>query len=157
LAAGTIVLNLDKNGAALDATFVSRLFSPTYQFRVIVLARGADVAWDALGPRFAKRLKQVWLEPLSGRSQAIHRLLDRRFEELQSALRVSSLTPENADALRNYRWPENFASLRQAAEWLIAVEREDSLRQAAMALDVKPNTFHHWFADMVGLTLPLLA
>ena len=99
----------------------------------------------------------VSLEPLARRRGAIHRLLDAMFQERGSPLRVSAMTFYNQDALRRHRWPHNFASLRQAADRLVAVAQEPSLRRAALALRVPPATFHHWYADIVGLESPLLA
>ena len=124
---------------------------------MIALARSVRVATAALGERCVEQMAHVRLAPLSSRSAAIHRLLDQLFEERGSSLRVSAMTPYNQDALRRHRWAGNFASLREAADRLPAIAREPSLRRAALALHVPPATFHNWFANILGLELPLLA
>ena len=154
--AATVLLNLADNRARLDPAFTSQLFSPRCQTRVIALARSVGVANAALGKHHVKEMEQVWLAPLRDRSAAIHRLLDGMFQERSSSLRVSAMTPQNQDALRRYRWAGNFASLREAADRLAAVAREPSLRRAALALGVPPATFHNWYANIMGLELPLL-
>jgi hypothetical protein len=154
--AATVLLNLDDNRARLAPAFTSRLFSPRYQTRVIALARSVAVANAALGKRCVKEMKQVWLDPPSSRPGAIHRLLDGMFQERGSSLRVAAITRPNQDALRNQCWADNFASLREAADRLIAVAQQGSLRKAAHALSIPPSTFHHWYANIVGLDLPLL-
>jgi len=155
--AATVLLNLGDNRARLDPAFTSRLFSPKYQIRVIALARSVAIANAVLGERHVKEIKQVWLAPLRSRSAAIHWLLDGMFQERESSLRVAAMTPYNQDVLRRHRWAGNFASLREAADRLIAVARQGSLRKAALALGIPPATFHHWYANIVGLELPLLA
>jgi hypothetical protein len=155
--AATVLLNLEDNRARLAPALMSRLFSPRYQTRVIALARSVAVANAALGKRCVKEMKQVSLDPPSGRPGAIHRLLDGMFQERGCSLRVAAITPPNQDALRSHRWAGNFASLREAADRLIAVARQGSLRKAAHALSIPPATFHHWYANIVGLDLPLLA
>ena len=155
--AATVLLNLENNRVRLDPAFTSQLFSPRYQTRVIALARTIGVANAALGERYVKEMTHVRLEPLSRRPGAIHRLLDGMFQERGSPLRVTAMTPQNQDALRSHRWAGNFASLREAADRLVVVAREPSMRKAAHALGVPPATFHHWYSDIVGLELPLLA
>jgi len=154
--AATVLLNLDDR-ARLEPAFTSRLFSPRYQTRVIALARSVAVANAALGEHHVKEMKQVWLEPPSSRPGAIHRLLDVMFQERGSSLRVAAMTPYNQAALHSHRWAGNFASLREAAARLTAVARQGSLRKAALALGIPPATFHNWYANIVGLELPLLA
>ena len=153
--ATTVLLNLDDNRARLDPAFTSRLFSPRYQTRVIALARSARVANAALGERYMKQMTHVRLVPLSSRPGAIHRLLDGMFQERGSALRVAAMTPNNQDTLRRHRWARNFASLREAADRLVAIAREPSLRKAVHALGVPTATFHDWYGNSVGLELPL--
>jgi DNA-binding NtrC family response regulator len=79
------------------------------------------------------------------------------FEDRKVPLRVSEMTAHNQAALRGYRWPDNFASLRQAADWLAAIARADSLRKAALALGVPAATFHNWYSHILGLSLPLMS
>jgi hypothetical protein len=67
------------------------------------------------------------------------------------------MTPYNQATLRSHRWARNFASLREAADRLVTVARQGSLRSAALAVGIPPATFHHWYANTVGLTQPLLA
>jgi hypothetical protein len=155
--AATILLDLEDDHARLEPSFASRLFSPLFQTRVIALARTVDVATAAFGERRVKEMKHVCLEPLSRRSRAIHRLLDRMFWERQSSLVVSAMTPHNQTTLRRHRWAGNFASLREAADRLIAIARQGSLRSAAHALDTAPATLHNWYTNILGLTQPLLS
>jgi DNA-binding NtrC family response regulator len=124
---------------------------------VIALARTIGVATAVLGERYVKQMMHVRLEPLSRRREAIHRLLDGMFQERGSSLRVSAMTSYNQDAVRRHRWARNFASLREAADRLVAIAREPSLRRAALALGIPPSSFHHWFSNILGLTQPLLA
>ena len=155
--AATVLLDLDGHGDPFAPAFTSRLFSPRYQTRVITLARTIRVATTALGESYVKQMTDVWLAPLRSRSAAIHRLLDEMFRERGSSLRVQAMTPQNRARLAGHRWPQNFASLREAADRLPAIAREPSLRRAARALGVPPATLHNWFANIVGLELPLLA
>jgi hypothetical protein len=155
--AATVLCDLADEHDRLDPALASRLFSSRYQTRVIALARSARVATTALGERRVEQMAHVWLAPLSSRRGAIHRLLDGMFQERGSSLRVAAMTPHNQDALRRHHWARNFASLREAADRLIAVAREPSLRRAALALGVPPATFHNWYANIVRLELPLLA
>jgi hypothetical protein len=141
--AATVLLDLDDDRAQLDPALAARLFSPRYQTRVIALACSVRVATAALGERCVEQVAHVRLEPLSRRRGAIHRLLDGMFEERGSSLRVVAMTPQNQDALRQHRWPQNFASLREAADRLVAIAREPSLRRAALALGIPPSSFHH--------------
>jgi hypothetical protein len=155
--AATVVLDLGDQRARLDPALASRLFSPRYQTRVIALARSVRVATTALGERCVMQMEHVRLEPLSRRSAAIHRLLDQLFEERGSSLRVAAMAPYNQDALRRHRWARNFASLREAADRLVVIAREPTLRRAALTLGIPPSSFHHWYANIVRLELPLLA
>lgn len=155
--AATVLLNLEDRRVPLDPTFTSRLFSPRYLTRVIALARSVRVANAVLGEHHVKQMKQVQLRPLSGRPGAIHRLLDAMFQERGSSLRVSAMTLHNQATLRSHPWDRNFASLWEAADRLVGVARQGSLRKAALALGIPPATFHHWYAYTVGLTQPLLA
>jgi hypothetical protein len=155
--AATVLLNLEDNRAPLDPTFTSRLFSPRNLTRVIVLARSVRVANAVLGEHYVQQMKEVRLAPPSGRPGAIHRLLDMMFQERGTSLRVSAMTPYNQAALRSHRWAHNFASLREAADRLVVVARQGSLRKTALALGIPPATFHNWYANILGLTQPLFA
>jgi hypothetical protein len=152
--AATVLLDLGDNDIRLDPTFVSRLFSTRYQTRVIALARTVDVASRALGERHVKRMKHVWLEPLSGRKIAILRLMDRMFRKHGSSLRVQALPTHNQAALRNHQWEKNFASLEDVAERLIVILREPSLRKAAAVLGLHHNTLQNWHTNIMGMELP---
>ena len=154
--AATVLCDLADHRDQLDPALISRLFSPRYQTRVIALARSIGVATAALGERCVKQMAHVRLAPLSKRRGEIHRLLDQLFGERGSSLRVGAMTPHNQAALVRHRWAHNFASLREAADRLIAVARAPSLRRAALALGVPPATLHNWYANIVGLELPLL-
>jgi hypothetical protein len=155
-ARSTLVLTLT-SGRPIDPMFVSMLFSPSFQVRVIVLARLFDVARKALGIQQLQAMQHVALRPLALRSEAIPRLLDRMFEERESPLRFSALTQDNQRALRVHDWPENFISLRHAADCLAAIEHYDSIPKAAAVLGIKRNTFYNWYTEIVGLSYPLLA
>jgi DNA-binding NtrC family response regulator len=65
------------------------------------------------------------------------------------------MTEANRKALLRHEWRGNFDDLRRAADRLVAVAREGSLRRAASALGESYSTFQHWFTNMIGLTLPL--
>ena len=155
--AATVVFDLEDHRDRIEPALISRLFSPRYQTRVIALARTSQVAKAALGERYVKQMKHVRLVPLSSRTGAIHRLLDQLLAERGSSLRVGALAPYNQAALARHRWGGNFASLREAADRLVAAAREPSLRRAALALGVPPATFHNWYSNILGLTQPLLA
>jgi hypothetical protein len=153
--AATVLLGLEDRHDPLDPALAARLFSPWYQTWVIALAPTLRVATAVVSKRYVKQMTHVPLAPLSSRSGAIHRLLDGMFQERGSSLRVSAMSPQNQNALVRYRWPQSFASLREAADRLVAIAREPSLRRAALALGVPPTTFHHWYRNLVGLELPL--
>ena len=155
--AATVLLNLHDNAARLPATFTARLFSWRYQTRVIALASTVEVASAALGERHVKKMKHIWLEPLSGRAKAIHRLLDLAFRERGSTLRVAAMTAHNQAALRGHPWAGNFASLHQAADRLMVIAQHDSLRGAARILEMKHNTLTNWYKEIMQLKQPLLA
>lgn len=155
--AATVLLDLDGHRHQIDPTLAARLFSPRYQTRVITLARSIRVATAALGERYVEQMAHMRLVPLSRRRVVIHRLLDGMFQERGSSLRVSAMVPQNQDALRRHRWAGNFASLREAADRLVAIAREPSLRRAAHVLGIPPSSSHHWFSNILGLTQPLLA
>lgn len=151
----TFVLDLGTHDEPLDPAFVATLFNPRYQVRVVVLARSRDVADQALGRRHGGKLQDIRLRPIASRPGAIARLFDRMLEECNSPLRMSYLTPENQDAVRNYSWPHNFASLRQAAAWLTAIYRLGSINQAAHALERWPSTLYNWYSHVLKFTDPL--
>lgn len=154
-ARSTFVLDLGTHDEPLDATFVAMLFKPRYQVRVVVLARSFDVADQALGRQHGGKLQEIWLRPIASRPEAIDRLFDRMLEERNSPLRMSYLTPENEDAVRNYSWPQNFASLRQAAAWLTAIYRLGSINRAAHTLELWPSTLYNWYSHVLKLSDPL--
>jgi DNA-binding NtrC family response regulator len=58
--------------------------------------------------------------------------------------------------LRAYSWPDNFASLRLAADRLAAISRLGATHKAAQELDVAPATLYHWYAKTMGLSRPLV-
>jgi hypothetical protein len=151
----TFVLGLAEHDEPLDATFVAMLFQPRHQVRVIVLARSIDVVDKALGRQHGRKLQEIWLRPIASRPEAIDRLFDRVLEEANSPLRMSYLTPENQGALRDYAWPQNFASLRQAATYLTAIYRLGNINKAAQALEVGPSTLYNWYSNVLKLSEPL--
>jgi FHA domain-containing protein len=151
----TLVLTL-ASSRAIDPIFVSMLFSPSFQVRVIVLARTVDMARKALDRQHVQAMHHIALRPLALRSEAIPRLLDRMLEARDSPLRVSALTEDNQGALRAHGWPENLSSLRHAADRLASIAHHDSIPKAAAALGIKRNTLYHWYTEIVGLSYPLL-
>jgi hypothetical protein len=154
-ARSTFVLNLAAHEEPLDATFVAMLFQPRHQVRVIVLARSVDVVDNALGRQHAGKLQEIWLRPIASRPEAIDRLFDRVLEEHNSPLRMSYLTPENQAAVRDYAWPQNFASLRQVAGYLTAIYRLGNINKAAPVLGVAPSTLYNWYSNVLKLSEPL--
>jgi hypothetical protein len=154
-AQSTLVLDLGDDDVRLPSSFVTAAFSARYQVRVVVLARSYDVAAEALGERYVRQMQPVALRPIASRRAAIDRLLDRMLMERECALRVSAMTPDNQEALRAHRWPDNFASLREAADRLSAITRFGSIHKAALALRIPPATYYHWYSKIVGLSHPL--
>lgn len=155
---GTLVLHLGANRKRLDPVFVSGMFSPGYQIRVIVIARTANQARRALGHQYWRPLMQVALCPMALRRAAIHRLLDEQLAARNSVLRVADLTLQNQRALLFNPWRENLASLRQAAVRLDAiVTSEFSRRKAAETLKIVRQTFYHWFSNTMRLSKPLVS
>lgn len=154
-ARSTLVLDLGDNHDPIEPSFVSMLFTPRHQVRVIVLARTIDVAEKALGKQHVHAMQHLWLRPVASRPEAIHRLLDRMFEERNSPLRVSYLTMENQSALESHDWPHNFVSLRQAAAWLTAIFRLGSIHKAVQALQLRPATLYYWYSDILKMSHPL--
>jgi len=76
--------------------------------------------------------------------------------ERGSPLRISQLTPENQRALGTYSWPDDFASLREAADRLTAIARAGSITGAESALGIPRATLHRWYAKILGLASPLV-
>ena len=146
----TLVLNLGERTDRLPKTFLSSVFAPPHQIRVIVLAASVDVAVDALGVDNVTMMQRVWLRPLGMRPEAIPRLLDRMFEERGSTLRFAHMTPENQAALRANNWEGNFTSLRHAADYLVVIARSASILQAARTLGISSSTFYHWYSKTMG-------
>jgi hypothetical protein len=154
--AATVLLKLGDHEARLPPTFASRLFSWRYRTRVIALAASVEVANAALGARYVKRMKHIWLEPLSGRGKAIQRLLDITLRSLGAELRVAAMTSHNQAALRSHRWADNFESLREAARRLAQLAQHGTIRSAARALDMNHGTLGYWYSDTMRMKLPLL-
>lgn len=152
--AATFLLDLGAGAVRMDSAFVGSLFDATT--RVIVLAESVDAAVVTLGWR-VNTMNRVWVRPLSRRKQAIPRLLDGLFAERSSTLRIAAMTAHNQEELVEHRWRENFVSLREAADRLVAIASNDSMRQAAGVLGLHPNTLQSWYKDTVHLTLPLLS
>lgn len=154
---GTLALDLGMSRKRLDLAFVSSMFSPGYNIRVIVLARTSSQARRALGHQYWRPLMHVALCPMALRRAAIHRLLDEQLAARDSKLRVADLTLQNQRALLFNPWRENLQSLREAAERLDAiVTSEFSRRKAAEALGIVRQTFYHWFNNTMRLSKPLV-
>jgi hypothetical protein len=153
----TLVLHLAKNRHRLDPVFVSAMFSPAYQIRVIVTARTTNQARRALGHQYWRTLMHAALCPMARRRAAIHRLIDDRLAALGSVLRVAELTPHNQRALLLNPWRENLRAVRQTAVRLDAIARAGLSRsQAADALGIVRQTFYNWFGVTMQLTKPLV-
>jgi transcriptional regulator with AAA-type ATPase domain len=154
---GTLVLNLGKNRSRLDPGFVSSMFSPGYNIRVIVIARTATQARRALGHSQWRELMHVALCPMEQRRGAIARLLDQFLAARDSVLRMADLTPRNQRALLHNAWRENLIALREAAVRLDAMVRAGFSRKgAAAALGIHRQTFDHWFNNTMRLATPLV-
>jgi len=150
----TLVLSSSSKAAPIDPAFTSMLFSPSYQIRVILLAPTLAKAAEVLGGTQQAPMHHVALRSLAERRDAILPILDRMFVERGGALRVASLTEPNRAALRAWRWPDNFAGLRLAADRLVALAQAGSLRRTADVLGIQPSSLHYWFTQL-GLRLPL--
>lgn len=143
---GTLVLNLGTSDATLDPTFVSQMFSPVYEIRVIVIARNSKQASDALGERYWRPLMHVGLSPMAKRQPAIYRLLDQWLAARNSILRMDDLTEENQHALLRNEWRGNLTALREAAVRLDAIAMAGFSRpQAAEALGISRQSLDHWY------------
>jgi hypothetical protein len=154
----TLVLDLGANRKRIDPSFVSGLFSASFQIRAIVLARTANQARRALGHQYWRAMNHIALCPMAQRRAAIPRLLDQWLAHHGSALRFADLTVQNQRALLHNAWRENLVSLREAAVRLAAIVREGfSRKRAAEALGVARQTFYHWFNNTMKLTKPLVA
>lgn len=151
----TLVINIGAKAPVMDAAFVSMVFSPNFNIRVIVIAPSASKAEDVLGAANIRSMRAVFVRPLALRSEAIPRLLDRLLAERGTILRVADLTPANQTALQTYAWPGNLTDLQTAADRLIAIARDGSLLKASKALGVSNSTLHYWFGQ-VGMSLPLV-
>lgn len=154
-ARSTLVLDVGDSDVRLPSCFVRDVFSPRHQVRVIVLARSIDVAEEVLGEPFTRQLQRISLRPVASRPEIVEHLLDQMFKEKDSPLRTSQLTPANQRALRDYRWPENFASLRKAATLLTSIAAWASTNKAAQELDIPHSTLYHWYSKIIGLSRPL--
>jgi hypothetical protein len=144
----TLVLDLGDDDSRLPSNFVEPLFAPRSQIRVVILASGLPVADRAIGRANVGQMLHIWVPSLSWRPEAIHRLLDRMFKEHRSELRVAALSQQNQEVLRRHQWKDNFASLRQAAERLVAIHAHGSKLAAATALGMKPTTLYSWWDAM---------
>lgn len=155
-ARSTLVVDLGNGDVRLPASFVTMMFSSEYRVRVIALVRSIGVANEVLRDWYLRRMQPVLLRPIARRPEAVHRLLDRMFVERNSPLRILDMTAENQCALQTYNWPDNFASLRQAAERLTAITARGSIRKAAHELAIPPATLYHWYSKVMGLSRPLV-
>jgi len=155
-ARSTLVVDLGSGDVRLPASFVTMMFSSKYQVRVIALVRSIGVANEVLSDWYLRQMQPVLLRPIARRPEAVHRLLDRMFVERNSPLRVFDMTAENQCALRTYSWPDNFASLRQAADRLTSITAQGSIRKAAHELAIPPATLYHWYSKIMGLSRPLV-
>jgi hypothetical protein len=154
---GTLILNLGASRKRLDPTFVSLLFSPCYQIRVIVIARTQNQARRALGHEHWCLLGHIVLRPVALRRSAIFGLLDQWLAIRGSVLRVGDLTVGNQQALLGNPWRYNLEALREAAARLDALALAGFSRKGAAAqLGIKRQTFDHWFNNTMRLRKPLV-
>jgi hypothetical protein len=151
----TLVVTIDKKDPVMDGTFLSMLFSRSYQIRVIAIAPFPEKAKAVLGATNVETMSRIALRPLAERSGAILRLLDRLFVEQGASLRASDLAPENQKALATYAWPKNLAELREAAECFALIPHETKGRRAAETAHIATTTFGRWI-DAMGVSLPLV-
>lgn len=152
----TLVLHV-ADGDQLDPTFVSMLFDRSYDVRVIVLASTEVVAVAALGNELIARANKIYLRSIAQRPSAIGWLLDGELRARGSSLCMAELTAANRQALMDDNWQDNWDQLRQAADWLIAIDKHGSNRAAAEHLGVARETFRRWVQDVggAGLSKPL--
>jgi hypothetical protein len=155
---GTLVLDFRTASIAPDPTFVSQLFSAAYDIRVIVLARTAEEAREALGERAARQLLHAELAPMARRQAAIYRLLERWLKLHNSVLQVDDLTEANLQALFRNDWPGNLTALREAAVRLDAIASAGFSRtQAAEALQITRQGLDYWYNDAMGFEKELVS
>jgi hypothetical protein len=148
----TVVLKLGPKPTRLDPTFASRLCSPAYGIRVIVLADDPADARHALGDQLHALCTQVGLRPLAYRVDEIEPLLDRMFVTRGAPhLRGPTLTAENRAAARSYNWPGNLVELRRAADVLVAHETHGGWRGASEALGRAKSTLQDDL-ERIGMT-----
>lgn len=148
----TLVLDISKSDEPLDPAFVSQLFSPVYEIRVIVIARSPKQAADVLGERHYHPLMHAALCPMAKRQAAIYRLLDQWLAAKDSILRMEDLTEENQRALLYNEWRENLTGLRKAAVRLDAIAMSGFSRpQAAEALGISRQSLDNWYNITMGL------
>ncbi|MEO7731664.1 MAG: hypothetical protein ABIY55_11870 [Kofleriaceae bacterium] len=154
---GTLVLHLGANRKRLDPVFVSAMFSPGYQIRVVVVARTPNQARRALGHQHWRPLMHIALSPVALRRSAIYRLLDQWLASRGSVLRMVDLTPHNQRALLHNAWRDNLRALREAAVRLDAIAVAGfSRKRAAEDLGIVRQTFYNWFNSTMKLTKPLV-
>jgi DNA-binding NtrC family response regulator len=156
---GTLVLDLRAASSAPDPTFVDQLFSAAYDIRVIVLARTAEEAREALGERAARQLLHAELAPMARRQTAIFRLLDRWLQLRNSVLRMDDLTEANLQALFRNDWPNNLAALREAAVRLDAIASAGLSRKHAAedeALQISRQGLDYWYNESMGFEKDLV-
>lgn len=155
-----MILNLldfdGDNPEPFDPRLITLLFSPTYQIRIIVLARNVELASALLGAMYVQPMMRVALRPLVERRSAIEPMLDRWLAARGSPLRVADLTPSNRRRILKRNW-RSFRKLRELARRLDVIVRAPSLNQARLALGVARSTFYTWFGRTLKLEDPLVS
>ena len=151
----TLILNIGDDDTRIPPRFLDAVFAARNQIRVVMLARGISVADSALGPTYLGQMQHIWVPDLASRPEAIPRLLDGMFEERGSKLRLADLTAKNQGVLQRYSWPEDFNSLREMADRLVAIHQSSKLA-AAQHLGIPPSTMYSWWNTM-GFSKHLLA
>jgi len=150
----TMVLTIGDDMPVMDEAFRSSLFSTSYRIRVIVLA-WPERARAVLGED-RSNMQRLDLRPIAYREhEQIERLLDRQLEARDCALRFAHMTEANRKTLLGYGWRRNFDDLRLVADRFAALVRAGSLRQAAPLLGLSYSSLQGWFAETLGVDVPL--
>lgn len=150
----SLIIPIADGTEPFDQAFVSMLFDRSYNIRLIVLASTVARVADVLGADFVKRMTEVYLRSIAFRPSMILRLLDEILHERSATLHTADMTAANRHALENYDWRRNFDELRQVADWLVLLDKSDSVRAAAQQLGMPPSTFHDRLQE-IGVSIPI--
>jgi transcriptional regulator of acetoin/glycerol metabolism len=123
-----------------SAFFVAHLFGPTYHIRPIIAATSYEQARELLGDERAQHLRTIGIPPLADRRADVPRLFDILFVRQGSRRTIAELGAARVAALMQYDWPRNFDDVRRHAPRLLALIEHGSVRAAARALNVAPQS-----------------